>query len=196
MKKALTLLFSCVLIVIMHGCVKERTDNINYFNSHLTTVDTTATLVINEFCARGSNYLADELNPASDHWIELYNTTTSPINLDATNYYISMDSTVTSIGGMTRLSGFAVPAKGWIVIFSDDSNKVTSQHIHVPHISKQGGYIGLYTYHPSSATLTNLSKFVYQAIVTSGSSWGVYPDGTTNWVLYTTPSPDATNPHP
>jgi hypothetical protein len=197
MKKTFTLLFFCVLIAVIHGCVKERTDNINYFLSHqASTGDTVGKLCINEFCARGSNYLVDELNPGSDHWVELYNRTNNPVNLDSGYYYYSNDSTVTGISGMTRLTHFTIPAKSWIVIFADDSDQVTAQHIHVPHISKHGGFIGLYDYTPTTHVLTKLTGIAYDSIAVSGSSRGVYPDGSGNWYTYTIPSPDAANAHP
>jgi hypothetical protein len=212
MKKlfALALLFSSILF--LGSCLKTRTENIDYFLSHqVSTADTTGSLCVNEFCARGSNYLSDELNPASDHWIELYNRTSSTIYFDSTNFYYSNDSTVHSISRMTKLTYYSVPAKGWIVIFADDSDRVvtptqahainpalTTGHIHVPHIGKSGGFIGLYSYTPSTSSLTQLTAYSYDSIPASGDSWGVYPDGSGNWNLYTSThvTPDAANATP
>lgn len=197
MKKTYTIALFILTLAVIHGCVKERTANINYFLTHqVSTGDTIGALCINEFCARGSNYQVDELNPSSDHWVELYNRSTSAVNLDSNNFYYSNDSTITNISGMTRLTGFTIPAKSWIVIFADDSNKVTPQHIHVPHISKHGGFIGLYDYTPATHVLTKLTGIAYDSIAVSGSSQGVYPDGSGNWLTYTTPSPNAANARP
>jgi len=197
MKKTYTLILFVLVLAVIHGCVKERTANINYFLTHqASTGDTVGALCINEFCARGSNYLVDELNPASDHWVELYNRSTSAVNLDSNYIYYSNDSTITTISGMTRLTGFTIPAKSWLVIFADDSDKVTPQHIHVPHISKHGGFIGLYDYAPTTQILTRLTGIAYDSIAVSGSSLGVYPDGSGSWNTYTTPSPNAANAHP
>jgi hypothetical protein len=180
----------------------------------MSTGDTIGALCVNEFCARGSNYLADELNPSSDHWIELYNRTSNTIYLDSTNYYISMDSTVHTISGMTKLTYYSVPANGFIVIFADDSDRVvtpaqahainpayTTGHIHVPHISKQGGFIGLYNYTPGTSSLSTLTAYSYDSVAVSGSSWAVYPNGSGKWFLYGSSypapvSPDASNPQP
>ena len=198
MKKIYILLLFSALLFIIHGCVKERTANENYYLSHqVSTGDTVGALCSNEFCARGSNYLADELNPASDHWIELYNRTNNTIYFDSTNFYYSNDSTVSTIAGMTKLTKLSVPAKGWIVIFADDSDRVVpGGHIHVPHISKHGGFIGLYDYNPSTSSLRTLTAYAYDSIAVSGSSLGVYPDGSGAWNHYTVPSPDAPNAHP
>jgi len=206
MKKILflSLLFSSM--ILLGGCLKTRTENIAYFLAHqVSTSDTIGSLCINEFCARGSNYLADELNIKSDHWIELYNRTSSTIYFDSTNFYYSNDSTIHTISGMTKLTYYSVPAKGWLVIFADDSDRVvtpaqaqainpafTTGHIHVPHISKQGGFIGLYSYTPATSTLTTITSAY------SGGSWGVYQDGSGNWNQYipAKATPDAANATP
>jgi len=205
MKKNSILALLLVGALLLGSCLKTRTSNIDYFLSHqATTSDTVGSLCVNEFCARGSTYFQDELNPASDHWIELYNRTASTIYFDSTNFYYSNDSSVHSISGMTKLTYYSVPAHGWIVIFADDSDRVVTTpggHIHVPHISKQGGFIGLYSYNPNTATLTTLTAYSYDTIATSGSSWGVYPNGSGTWFNYggtvsAAPSPDASNPQP
>jgi hypothetical protein len=196
----LALLFSS--LILLGGCLKTRTENIAYFLAHqISTGDTIGPLCINEFCARGSNYLVDELNPGSDHWIELYNRTSSTIYFDSTNFYMSVDSTKHSISGMTKLTHYSVPPKGWIVVFADDSDRVVTTpngHIHIPHISKQGGFIGLYSYSPTTSTLTTLTSYAYDSIPASGDSWGVYPDGSGNWNLYSSSksTPNAANATP
>lgn len=194
------ILFSCLFfLALMVGCVKERTANVNYYNQHNGIQNNSSgDLMINEFCARGSNYLVDELNPASDHWIEFYNTTSSTINFDSTNYYVSVNAAdTTSISTMTKLVHFSVPAHGWIVVFADDSDRVvttgSNQHQHIPHISKQGGFIGLYSYNPASSTLTKMNTIAYDSIAVSGTSWGLCPDGGSNWQTLVQPTPDATN---
>jgi hypothetical protein len=197
MNKIKSIVLALLSLAAIEGCVKERTANENYFLSHqVSTGDTTGALCINEFCARGSNYMVDELNPSSDHWVELYNRSNTAINLDSSNYYYSNDSTITNISGMTRLTHFTVPAKGWLVIFADDSDQVTSQHIHVPHISKHGGFIGLYNYNPNTQSLTKLTGIAYDSIAVSGSSNSVYPDGSGTWFTGTVATPDAANAHP
>lgn len=202
MNKHITLALLLFAVLLLGSCLKTRTSNIDYFVSHqVSTGDTIGALCINEFCARGSSYMADELNPASDHWIELYNRTANTIYLDSSYYYLSVDSTVHSIAGMTKLTHFSIPPHGWIVLFSDDSDRVTSQHIHVPHISKNGGFVGLYNFNPATSALTTLTAYSYDTITTSGSSWGVYPDGSGTWFNYggsvsAAPSPDAANTHP
>jgi|GEM_PF-2069326 len=199
----LSLVFSSM--IFLGSCLKTRTENIAYFIAHQpSTGDTVGALCVNEFCARGSTYIADELNPASDHWIELYNRTSSTIYFDSTNYYMSVDSTIHSISGMTKLTHYSVAPNGYLVVFADDSDRVVTTpggHIHIPHISKQGGFVGLYTYNPNTTTLTTLTAYSYDSIATSGSSWGVYPNGSGNWFLYGTGypgpmSPDAANPQP
>lgn len=200
MKKHLSLAALLACIILLGSCLKTRTSNIDYFLSHqASTGDTVGALCVNEFCARGSTYFVDELNPASDHWIELYNRSSSTIYFDSSNFYYSNDSSVHSISGMTKLTYYSVPSHGYIVIFADDSDRVVTTpggHIHVPHISKEGGFIGLYNYTPSSGALTTLTAYSYDTVATSGSSSGVYPNGSGTWFIYPTPSPDAPNPQP
>lgn len=195
MKKFLILSLLSSGMILLGSCLKTRTDNIAYYNQHLTQADTFSALWLNEFCARGSSY-PDELNPASDHWIEIYNKTSSPIALDTANYYLSGDSTLPA-SGMYKLNTFTIPANGYIVVFGDDSNKTTSLHMHANfHVSKQGGFIGLYHNNPATNVLTTINSIDYDSIAVSGSSWGVYPNGSPNWTVYTVPSPGAANPHP
>jgi len=196
MKKHFALLTLLSSLLLFGSCLRTRTENIAYFDQHLTQADTTSALWLNEFCARGAAY-PDELNPSSpDHWMEIYNKTSSPIALDTANYYLSGDSTLT-VGGMYKLNTFTIPAHGYIVVFGDDSNKTTNLHMHANfHVSKQGGFIGLYHNNTTNHVLTTINSIDYDSIAVSGSSWGVYPDGSPNWNQYTIPSPGLANPHP
>ncbi len=188
MKKAKIILFVLALLGMLftQSCIKPRLDNIKYFQDHVTGLDTSGGVVVNEFVATGS-VLPNEFGIATD-WVELYNTSDSEVNFARTNYYITDDSTMPDKFTINNLS---IPAKGYLVLFCDDSARITTQ-IHTNFgLSKTGEFIGLFrkktsgafdtlTWHPFGPQNSNISE-------------GRYPNGGTTWTNFSVPTPGAAN---
>ena len=187
MKRAL---FALICLFIIVGCTKDRNTNIQYFKDHIGPVDTTGgttgTVLINEFVASGST-LMNEYGVASD-WIELYNTGDSAINFATHNYYITDDSTTKD---KFKIDNLSIPGKGFMVVFCDDSVKITTQ-VHTGFkLSSAGEFVGLYK-KDGSGNFVALTERPFGAW-SSGTSEGRLPDGGTTWTTFPLPTPGASN---
>lgn len=179
-----------ILLLFIGSCTKDRDANIQYFKEHTNTIDTTGgitgTVLINEFVATGST-VNNEYFSGSD-WIELYNTGDSAINFATHNYYITDDSTNKN---KFKIDNLSIPGKGFIVVYCDDSSKITTQ-IHTGFkLSSSGEFVGLYK-KDASDNFIPLTEYPF-GVQSSGPSVGRYPDGGTNWVTNLVPTPGATN---
>ncbi|HWB63706.1 MAG TPA: lamin tail domain-containing protein [Chitinophagales bacterium] len=187
MKKISILFLLALGLLTIHGCVKDRQDNINFFKDHAgSSLDSSGAVVINEFVAAGATQV-NEFGLATD-WIELYNTGDSTVNFANTNYYITDDSTQPEKFKINQLS---IPGKGYMVVYADDSAQILTQ-VHTNFgLSKTGEFVGLFrkrtgggydtlTWHPFGPQGTNVSE-------------GRYPDGGTTWTNFPNPTPGAAN---
>jgi hypothetical protein len=193
------------MLFLIQGCVKERTDNIHYYDNVLYGgVDVTKGLTINEICNHGCTY-PDLLNPSNpDHWIEIYNVSNSSIALSDPNVYyylsgtpIASGSPGSSLNSAYRLNTFTIPSHAALVVFVDDSNKTDSKDMHSNiHLSKHGGdFIGLYTRVMPIDTVRVLTTH-YNDTISSGKTFGAYYNGSDHWQIYTGGTPGQPNPHP
>jgi lamin tail-like protein len=191
MKKFFNPFTAIILILLIAGCVKPRLDNINYYlNSLPKGTDSIKDVVINEFCARAPvNYLDSDDANISSHWIELFNGSDSTVNFSNGNYYLTDDSTNP---GMYQLTAFSIAPRGYMIVFADDSNKITQRWMHANFkISKSGGQVGLYK--KISGGFVPLSLHDYDSVAVSGSSEGLLPDDGSGWYDFVTPTPLASN---
>jgi hypothetical protein len=191
MRKIVTPFTLLLVIALLAGCVKPRLENINYFlNSQPKGGDSIKDVIINEFCARAPvNYLDSDDNNISSHWIELFNGSDSTVSFSAGNYYLTDDSTNP---GMYQLTAFSIAPKGYLIVFADDSNKITQHWMHANFkISKSGGQVGLYK--KISGGFVPISLHDYDSVAVSGSSEGLMPDDGSGWYDFSVPTPLAPN---
>ena len=183
-------LLPALVLFVIASCTKDRDKNIQYFKDHTTGVDTTGgtagTVLINEFVASGST-LTNEFGVASD-WIELYNTGDSAINFTSHNYYITDDSTTKDKFKIDKLT---IPGKGFLIVFCDDSTKITTQIHSGFKLSSAGEFVGIYR-KDASNNFIPLTEHPFGA-QSSGSSEGRFPDGGTTWSTFPVPTPSAPN---
>jgi len=192
MKKIFNPITVLVVLLLIASCVKPRLKNINYnINSQPKAGDSIKDIVINEFCARSpANYLDSDDANISSHWIELFNGSDSIINFSNGQYYLTDDVTNP---GMYQLTAFSIAPKGYLIVFADDSNKVTTHWMHANFkISKSGGTVALYR-KTSQAGFVPLSLHDYDSVAVSGSSEGLLPDDGSTWYDFITPTPLAPN---
>jgi len=140
------------------------------------------TVVINEFMAKNSNTIQDEDGDYSD-WIELYNTGNSTINL--LNYSLSDD-----VNNPTKwvFPEVHILPNSFILIYASDKNRLDTTELHTNFKISASG---------EELLLTNNSGVVIDQTdpveLSSDQSYCRVPDGSANWIVSDTPSPNATN---
>lgn len=184
--KFLIALFSWAVVSSLTNCTKDRISHINYLRDHATATDTSGNVVINEFVSTGSTHI-NEYGKAAD-WIELYNMGDKDEDFSKTNHYITDDSTKPDKFLINKL---IIPAKGFLVVFCDDSAKIATQ-VHTNFgLSKEGEFIGLYR-KDAMGKWVELSGYRYGPQI-SGRSEGRLPDGGLIWTSFSVPSPGQPN---
>lgn len=139
-------------------------------------------VLINEFVAKNNNGIQDEDGDFSD-WIELYNSTGTPINL--VNYRISDDSS--DINKWIFPEVVILP-NSYLLVFASGKNRVNTAELHTNFkLSATGEDLFL---------SNNIGVIIDQVIpvsLSSGESYGRIPDGSSNWFVIDTPSPNYSN---
>ncbi len=151
------------------------------FSSHLN-----AQIVINEYSCSNLNTSVDNFGGYED-WVELYNTTASPVNLNG--YYLSdklINPTKWQIGNAT------INANGFLRIWASGRNINTGTNIHAGFKLTQCK--------PEEIVLANATGTVIdsQTLVSTqvGHSRGRTTNGAATWSVFTTPTPGASNANP
>ena len=141
-------------------------------------------LRINELMADNGTAFADpDEAGACEDWIEVWNP--GDVTVDMTGMYLTDDLTKPTKWQVP--SGVTVPAKGWVVFLADEETSQGSRHAGFK-LGKSGEAVGLYQ--PDGATLVDSVTFGAQ---TTDVSWGRYPDGGSDWVLFSPSTPGAAN---
>jgi hypothetical protein len=128
---------------------------------------------INEFMASNTRTLADATGAYED-WLELYNPTSSPVNLGG--YYLTDNlATPTKYKLPTGSSQTIIPANGYLIIWA--SGEVSRGPLHVSFkLGAEGEQIGLFR--PDGTTLVDTLSFGVQR---SDVSRGRQPDASAIW---------------
>jgi CotH kinase protein/Secretion system C-terminal sorting domain/Lamin Tail Domain len=137
-------------------------------------------VVINEVLSSNSHYGQNESGSYAD-WFELYNTTSTPLNLNG----LYFSNSAANLTKSSIPSGWVIEPKSYLVVFADN-NSSTSQYIHTNFkISKSGDRVIF----GSASTVFDSIAFGVQ---TTDISYGRCPDGSSN-LKTMTPSFDAAN---
>ena len=143
-------------------------------------------VVINEFSASNLSQFPDNYANYED-WIELYNTSSNPVNLSG--YYLSDDSAVTNKWPIPN--GVTIAGNGYLVFWCDGRSEVSSGNYHTNfHLTqtKTNGEDIIFA-DPSGNIIDGNDLFVTQL----GHSYGRTADGAPTWGIDTVPTPNATN---
>ncbi len=146
-------------------------------------------VVINEFSA--SNYTNWNTAGEFEDWIELYNPTAATI--DISGYFLSdniLNPTKYEIPG-----GTSIPANGRVVFLCSGLAGIDDNF---------GGYANTnfkltqtnseeVVFSDNSGTIIDSYEFAVIGPTQANHSWGRDGDGSSNWVIYSTPTPDAPN---
>ena len=146
-------------------------------------------LYINEFLASNSTDVLSENNKHED-WIEIYNGGSSAIDL--AGLYLSDDSTNLEkykipYGSMEKTT---VPSKGYILFWAD--NESQDGALHLPFKLDRSEGVIILSQKSSSGSMTVIDKIRYSQQNTD-VSYGRYPDGSSNMIIFTKTTPNATN---
>ena len=181
LKKLFVLLLSFVFVFTACDVNDTNDDDNNNDNNNGTEYH----LYINEFMASNDAAYADE-NGEYDDWIEIYNAEDKDV--DIAGMYIS-DKTddPTAYQIPSGKGATVIPAHGFLVLWADDQ---TDQGVlHLPFKLSSGGEAIVLT---ASDGSTLIDQHVFDAQETDISE-GRLPDGSDNWVKFSTPTPGASN---
>lgn len=145
-----------------------------------------AQVVINEFSAANVSGPTDNYGNRED-WIELFNTTGASVSM--AGWYLSDD-----VGNPTKWqfpAGINIAANGFIRVWASGRNIVTGTNYHTNFkINQTQSSEGVVLANPSGVIVDqNPIDVPNQA----DHSWGRSPNGSANWRVFTTPTPNASN---
>ena len=144
-------------------------------NAAVAALGNVMNLCVNEWMA----------NPASgSDWFEIYNSDTRPVCLSG--LYLADEPTLTGSTNTQIPPLTYAAAQGWVEYQADNHASAGPNHVNFS-LNQDGESIILYT--------TNLVPIdaVYFGLQSTGVSQGRLPDGGTNIVSFTTPTPDDSN---
>ncbi len=143
-------------------------------------------LVINEFMASNTSTIQDPQGDYDD-WIEIHNTTGSPIDIGG--YYLSDSASGIPNDGSIPTGDPAtiIPGGGYLIIWADGDTGDGSLHVSFG-LGAGGDQIGLY--YTDGVTEIDFINFDAQSV---DVSFGRSPDGINNWKFYTSPTPGTGN---
>ena len=150
---------------------------------------TESNLYINEFLTSNSTDLVNDANKHED-WIEIYNGGNSAV--DMAGLYLSDDS--------TNLTKYQIPygeaekttiaANGYLLFWAD--KEYQDGPLHLPFKLDRSEGVIILSQKNSQGAVTILNKIRYSQQNTD-VSYGRYPDGTSNMIIFTQTTPNATN---
>ena len=167
-KKIIIPLLSILFFII--GC-EDRNDN-------------EIGLYINEFLASNNSVYADEIGEYDD-WVELYNSTSDPIDISGMYFADDLEDNLNIIPSSNQFST-VVPANGYLIDWFDKDQDQGPLHIG-EKLSSDGE--GVYLYNTERVLIDSVTFGVQETDI----SMGRYPDGSDRWVKFTTPTPAKTN---
>jgi hypothetical protein len=141
-------------------------------------------LVINEFMADNDNFLLDTTDNNFDDWIEIFNGSSSHINL--TGYFLTDNP---ALPGQWQFPDLTIPPGEFFLIWADNDSDASGIHSNFK-LDKEGEFLGLYSISAQDTIAIDSFTFGSQA---ANESYGRFPDGSSNWQSLTTPTPGESN---
>jgi len=146
-------------------------------------------IFINEFMASNEVTIADE-NGEFDDWVEIYNAGTTPYNLGGK--FVTDDLSEPNQWQIPtdNPSLTTIPAGGYLIIWFDGDEDQGALHVS-PKLGGGGEQIGIY----DADGITPLDTLTYGE-QSKDVSEGRFPNGGTNFVNFSTPTPGEANSEP
>src|SRR6186713_2763834 len=150
----------------------------------LAPLFTFSQVVINEYSCSNRNILADQ-NGDYEDYIELFNTTSSPIDLSG--YYLSDD--YTNLTKWTFPSGITIAGNGYLLIWASSKDMVAGTYIHTNFKLTQTKFEALAFSDPAGVILDSVTLKLTQ----KNHSRVRNPNGSATWGLFSAPTPNFSN---
>lgn len=141
-------------------------------------------LIINEFMAENDNFWVDPTDNSYDDWIEVYNRSSEPINL---NGYFLTDKP--SLSTKWSFPNITILPESFLIIWADEDSDAAGLHANFK-LNKAGEFLGLYFRAGTDIIAIDTLTFGTQL---ADVSYGRFPGGSSNWQLFTTPTPGEAN---
>jgi len=156
-----------------------------------SNVSPTLNVLINEWMASNTGFLADPADGHFDDWFEIYNPGSTIADLGG---YFLTDDPLTNKFKFQIPPGYSIPPGGHLLVWADsdaNQNSTNSADLHISFkLSANGDEIGLFA---ADGTTIDTVSFGEQ---TNNVSQGRFPDGGANVVFMPAPTPRAANVGP
>jgi hypothetical protein len=155
----------------------------------LSTNSARAQVLINEFSAANYQVIADNFGEYED-WIELYNAGSAAVDLSG--YHLSDRADEPTKWPIP--AGTSIGAGGFLRFWCSGRDLVSGSHYHTNFkVTQTRNREGIYFNSPAGLSLDSNGIAVPNQ---RGHSWGRFPDGAADWVVFTSSSPGAANAGP
>ncbi len=154
-----------------------------------TLIEAQTALRINEFMTDNESTWIDPDDPGLDEypdWIELYNTSNQAVPL--TGLYFTDDPTLPAKFAIT--ASLSIPANGYVIFYADDEEEDEGPYHLGFRLTKNNGYIGLFTGQADNPTLVDEISYGDEK---EDISTGRLPDGSGSFQKLFRPSPGRSN---
>ena len=145
-------------------------------------------IMMNEIMAVNTGADRDENNEAED-WIEFYNPSSQAIDLGGVYLTDSVGELTMARIPITSPDSTTVPPGGFLRFWVDAQPRTSIFHLDFK-LSRNGEKITLVQ--PDGKTIIQQARYPAQS---SDATFGMFPDGSGNWVYLNIPSPNAVNQH-
>ncbi len=144
-----------------------------------------AQLKVNEYSCSNVSGPTDAFGERED-WVELFNTSGAAVDL--TGFYLSDKAS-----NLTKwqIPSGSVPANGYLVIYCSGRGVVSGTQLHPNFTLKQTSNEWIILTQPNGTTVEDSLKIIH--MTKNNHSVGRQTNGAANWMLFTTPTPNAAN---
>ncbi len=150
----------------------------------LAPVASHAQLCMNEIC-QSNIHLVFDAQEFPDSWVELHNTTATPVNLKGWRIGLTADASSADVLSADTI----VAPNGHILIHCDKSDEGEPAPLHTTfRIDSGKGSVYLFTPQGTQADMVSLKKMIAPEI-----TYGRTPDGSDKWAYQVTPTPGSKN---
>ncbi len=173
--------------IFLFSCTKDRLYVPEENNSGNTLEIGYGSIVINEFVAKGSANI-NEFGTAED-WVELYNNTQKTIQIGSNELFLTDDYSGNPL--QYALPAMSIGPNSYVMVWADQMDTVANA-IHANFkLSSSGESIGAFLV--KDGITTTLDTITYELQTVDAVSNARIPDGTNNWGILNTPTPNASN---
>jgi hypothetical protein len=145
-------------------------------------------LFINEFLASNSNFNKDE-NGDYDDWIELYNNNDFSVNVGGLFVTDNLNNPCKYQIPFYDASKTTINAKGHLLLWADGEIDQGILHLSFK-LDKAGEQVGIAQVSDNDTLIIDSLTYAEQQ---NDISYGRFPDGSTNWIYFNSPTPSDSN---